>query len=264
MQDIQNIKGDYKFKLKSVGIKNLTYRLNIKSRDGQTVSTVANIMLGVSLENDVRGVNMSRIPISITEYSGDILELNNTKEDVYKLLDIVANKSESDDAEINMEFDYFVKKKAPISEYSGVAAYKCSIHADKNNQDYDYILGVVVPITTLCPCSKAISEYSAHNQRGYVTVKVRYTSNICIEEIIDIVEAISSCEVYPVLKRVDEKFVTEKAYENPRFVEDIVRMTAEKLNDDERISWFSVTSRHQESIHPYDAYASLEVDKRVK
>lgn len=264
MEDIQNLKGNYKFKLKSVGVKNLKYRLNIRSREGQIISTVANIMLGVSLENDVRGVNMSRIPISINEYSGEILEIKDMKTDIYKLLNIVADKSESVDAEMKIDFDYFLKKKAPVSDYSGVAVYKCSIHATKNKDDNDFILGVEVPITTLCPCSKAISEYSAHNQRGYVTVNVRYTSDVCIEEVIDIVEAVSSCEVYPVLKRVDEKFVTEKAYENPRFVEDIVRMTAERLNDDDRISWFSVTSRHQESIHPYDAYASLEVDKREK
>jgi GTP cyclohydrolase I len=169
-----------------------------------------------------------------------------------------------------MEFDYFIKKKAPVSGFEGTMPYKCRFEASLNNilengtSDYDFILTVEVPVTTLCPCSKEISKASAHNQRGYVNVSLRYSEIVWIEDVIEMVEAVSSCELYPILKRVDEKYVTEKAYENPRFVEDMVRMAAERLYEDERVNWFRVSSRHQESIHPHDAYASFEKWKKKK
>jgi GTP cyclohydrolase IB len=267
MKDIQNTKGDYGFKINKVGVTNVIHPILFKSKEGNRVATVGNFSMYVSLEKHLKGINMSRLMILLAELNENNWEIEHLSEDMKVFLEKMLEKMNSRDGYVELSFDFFAKKKAPISEYIGLMPYKCKIEASlhKNSEDeiacYDFILMVEVPITALCPCSKAISQYSAHNQRGYVQVSLRSPELIYIEEVIELVEAESSCEIYPILKRVDEKYVTEKAYENPRFVEDIVRLIAEKLNEDERITWFKVASRHQESIHPHDAAAEIEVEK---
>lgn len=266
MKDVQNTRGDYKFNINRVGVNNLVHPVTIKKRDGQLISTVGKFSIGVSLDRELKGINMSRLPILLSELSEDKW----VSEDLENILELMRDRLESRDAYLDVEFDYFLKRKAPVSDFEGYLPYKCKIETSlnrkndnqgNNEDEFDFILTVEVPVTTLCPCSKEISEFSAHNQRGYVSVSVRYNGFVWIEEIVEMVNSAGSCEVYPILKRVDEKFVTEKAYENPRFAEDIVRMVAEKLYEDERVTWFKVNTRHQESIHAHDAFATIEVQK---
>jgi len=262
--DVQNIKGDYKYKIDKVGITNVFYPITLKNKRGMSVSTVGNLSMSVSLDRDLKGANMSRLPILLSEFGENTWELNDLKEDVKDFMLEMVKKMESKDGYLEMEFEFFLKKKAPISDFQGFMPYKCKINGSLHLEpsiEYDFIISVEVPVTTLCPCSKAISEYSAHNQRGYVQVSLRYIDLIYIEDIIELVESSASCEIYPILKRIDEKYVTEKAYENPRFVEDMVRMVAEKLQKNNKVSWFSISSRHQESIHTHDAFATIEITK---
>ncbi len=264
MKDVQNSIGNFLFKIDNVGIDSFTYPISIKTHDGICFNTIADFSLSVSLEKDIRGINMSRLPIFVSELDKDGWYLDDLKSNLKKL----RSKLESKDAKISVDFDYFIKKKAPLSKYESYMNYKCRFetsiveNVNEASSECDAVLTVEVPITTLCPCSKEISEYSAHNQRGYVSVSVRYNSTIWIEEIIHVVESVASCEIYPILKRVDEKYVTEKAYDNPRFVEDIVRLTAERLFNDNRIIWFNVKSRHMESIHRHNAFAEITYSKK--
>lgn len=156
-----------------------------------------------------------------------------------------------------MEFPYFVRKEAPISKVKSLMDYQVSFIGEITGDETDVIVKVVVPVTSLCPCSKNISDYGAHNQRSHVTVTVRVDSFIWIEDLIDLVEEEASCEIFGLLKRPDEKFVTEKAYDNPKFVEDIVRDIAARLNDDKRINAYTVESENFESIHNHSAYALI-------
>lgn len=265
MKDVQNTKGDFLFNIDSVGVDNFIHPISLKVKEGGCINTIGNFSLSVSLEKDIRGINMSRLPIFVSELNEDEWSSNKLKYIMIKLRD----KLESKDASISVEFDYFIKKRAPVSGYESVMNYSCkietSVHKNEvdNKDKFDTVVTVEVPITTLCPCSKEISDYSAHNQRAYVSVSLRYNKLIWIEEIVEYVESVASCEIYPILKRVDEKYVTEKAYNNPRFVEDIVRLVAEKLFLDDRIIWFSVKSRHMESIHRHNAFAKIEYSKQL-
>ena len=268
MMDIQNTSGDYGFKINKVGVTDIKYPITIKSREDRLITTVGSFSMYVSLDRNLKGTNMSRLPIILSELNDNNWVLKELRQDIKTLLETMLLRMNSDDGYIELLFDFFTKKKAPVSDFIGMMPYKCkikaSLHRNKDEdaeRKYDFVLIVEVPITTLCPCSKAISENSAHSQRGYVQVSLRADNFIFIEEIIEVVEAESSCEVYPILKRIDEKYVTEKAYKNPRFVEDIVRLIAEKLYTDNRVNWFKVSSRHQESIHPHDAMAEIEINK---
>ena len=258
MKDVQNMKGDYKFGINEVGVDNIKYPLRIKSKSGEVISTVGNYSLGVNLEKELKGIHMSRLPQLLAELHAEDWILDDFKADICDILEQMQERMQTNNACLELEFDYFLTKEAPISKQEGLMNYPCQIKASLKEDNYDFFLSVEVPVTSLCPCSKEISEYSAHNQRGYTEVTVSYDNLLRVEELIDIVESVASCEVYSVLKRVDEKEVTERAYENPRFVEDMVRLVAEKLSVEEKIDWFRVSSRHQESIHPHDAYAVLE------
>lgn len=263
MEDIQNKKGDFDFKIDKVGVENIQHPFYIKKKDGNVIETIGNFSMSVSLEKYLKGINMSRLPIILSELYRDEWKVENYKEDTEFVLKKICEKLESKDSYFDIKFKYFLAKSAPVSKFEGLMPYECKIESalNKEKDKFDMILTVEVPITTLCPCSKAISEYSAHNQRGYVVVSVRYNEEIHIEDIISMIEEVGSCELYPILKRIDEKYVTEKAYENPRFVEDIVRLAAKKLYDNNNITWFKISSHHQESIHPHDAYAVIEITK---
>jgi GTP cyclohydrolase I len=258
MKDVQNLKGDYKFGINEVGVENIKYPLRIKSRADELISTVGTYSLGVNLEKELKGIHMSRLPQLLAELDAQDWVLDEFKSDIRSILEQMQERMKTDNACLELEFDYFWAKEAPVSKQEGLMSYSCEIKAALKEDDYEFFLSVEVPVTSLCPCSKEISNYSAHNQRGYTEVTVSYDGLFQVEELIEIVNSVASCEVYSVLKRVDEKEVTEKAYDNPRFVEDMVRLVAEKLTADERINWFRVNCQHQESIHPHDAYAVLE------
>jgi GTP cyclohydrolase I len=160
-------------------------------------------------------------------------------------------------AHMEISFPYFIEKEAPVSKTRGLMEYICTFKGSLNH-GMDLVVGLKVPINTLCPCSKEISKHGAHNQRGQVSLELRFKRFIWIEDIIKVVEECASSEVYSILKRADEKYVTEQAYENPMFVEDVVREVALRLDNDENITWFTVETENFESIHNHSAYAFIE------
>ena len=192
----------------------------------------------------------------------EILHLFRTKVSLESLTNILEDMKKilgAKSSHIEITFPYFIEKQSPRTKSKGLMDYTCSILGSSNGKkDTDIILKVAVPITSVCPCSKEISKYGAHNQRGEVLVSTRFDKFIWIEEIVNLVEAKASCDIFSVLKRQDEKLVTEKAYENPKFVEDIARDVAKQLMDDNNITWFSVSAENFESIHNHSAYAYIE------
>jgi GTP cyclohydrolase I len=198
---------------------------------------------------------MSRF-VEILNQHSDRISLQNFTE----ILEEMKTRLDAESAHMEITFPYFIKKMAPVSGSEGLLEYKCTFKGSLNSGS-DIVTIIHVPISTLCPCSKEISDFGAHNQRGEVTLQIRCKKFIWIEDLIKVVEESASCEVYSVLKREDEKYVTEKAYNNPMFVEDIVRDIAQKLNEDPNITWFSVESENFESIHNHNAYAYIEKRK---
>jgi GTP cyclohydrolase I len=195
---------------------------------------------------------MSRFLEVLNEHRGSI-----GVDRVPEILEAMRERLEAETAHFGVNFSYFMRKEAPITGAPGMMAYECGFEASSGVVN-DFMLSVSVPITTLCPCSKEISTRGAHNQRGNVEVKVRFDGELWIEELVEVVEESASCDLYPILKREDEKFVTEKAFDNPRFVEDIVREVALRLRKDPRITWFEVQVENFESIHAHNAYAFLQ------
>jgi GTP cyclohydrolase I (EC 3.5.4.16) len=256
--DIQSQKDFRNITIDKVGVKNVQYPIIVEDRKNGTQPTVADLDLFVELPHDHRGTHMSRFLEVLNHYHKETF-INNLPSFLAEL----QKELNADAAYIKLNFPYFIKKSAPVSGTESLMSYKCVFEASLR-EEYQLKIGVEVPVTTLCPCSKEISDYGAHSQRSYVLVKVIYDQFIWLEEIIEIIEAAASSEVYALLKRADEKYVTEKAYSNPAFVEDIVREITLSLQKDERISWFKVESENLESIHNHNAYASVEKTIREK
>ena len=219
--------------------------------------TVGTINMYVNLPRYYKGTHMSRFVEILNEHSRRI-SLQNFSE----ILEEMKIRLNAISAHMEITFPYFIKKSAPVTGSEGLMEYKCTFKGSLNKGS-DLITIIHVPISTLCPCSKEISEYGAHNQRGEVRLQVRFKKFIWIEDLIKLVEKSASCDVFSVLKREDEKYVTEQAYKNPMFVEDIVRDIAERLNKDPNITWFAVESENFESIHNHNAYAFIEKHKDV-
>ncbi|MFH1380111.1 MAG: GTP cyclohydrolase FolE2 [bacterium] len=252
--DVQNRRDTRNIEIDRVGIKNIRYPISLLDMNHQHQHTVADINMYVSLPHRYKGTHMSRFVEILSQYSREI-DIRNVGE----ILLIMKEVMRSSEAHLHMQFPYFIDKKAPVSKKSALMDYLCILEAHLNRKNkLDEILGIQVPINALCPCSKEISRYGAHNQRGIVSLKLRMKSFIWIEELIEIVEQSASSRVYALLKRSDEKYVTERAYRNPVFVEDIVRKISVKLLKDKRVSWFRVESENMESIHNHNAYASVE------
>ena len=253
LKDIQNQKDQRGIDIQKVGVNGVEVPLLIdrKNSDSQVVSAKAR--LSVTLPHDYRGTHMSRFIEILSEYSSK----RTLGVDIKGLLQDVKKRLESESAHVKFEFKYFINKKAPVSEIEFPVGYDCSFQGDLTGDNYKFILGVKVPVTTLCPCSKEISKYSAHNQRTMVKVKVSYDEKdmIWIEDLVDKIESCGSCQVYSILKRCDEKFVTESAYENPKFVEDVLRDVICLLEKDEKITFYEVEVEAQESIHNHNAWA---------
>ena len=255
LSDTQN-QIDYRnIPINRVGVKNLKYPIILKDKEHDTQHTIATISMTVDLPKHFKGTHMSRF-VEILQSKERLIHVNS----IYPILDEMISKLKANAAHIEMEFSYFRSKKAPVSKKESLMDYTVKFHAVKHNTDTDFIMTVKVPVTTLCPCSKNISEHGAHNQRGEVTVAVRFTGNLWIEDIISIVEKSASSELFTLLKREDEKYVTEHAYENPVFVEDLVRNVALKLHENKNILWYSVEAENFESIHNHNAYAMIESD----
>lgn len=253
MKDIQNQRDYRNIPIDKVGIKNLRYPITVRDRKDGFQHTVATINMYVDLPHKNRGTHMSRFVemLHILQPEVSLKTFSVTLEQMKKHLNAAS-------AHIEVTFPYFIEKRAPVSESSGLMDYTCSIRGSSDpNGDIDLVSEVIVPISSVCPCSKEISEVGAHNQRGEVRLSTRFKKFIWIEDMIELVEESASCDVYSVLKRVDEKHVTEKGFTNPKFVEDIVRDIAKRLKKDTNITWFSVSAENFESIHNHSAYAHI-------
>lgn len=232
--------------------------MRIQERLGAVQHTIALFNMYVGLPHHFKGTHMSRFV--------EVLHRNEREISVESFRDILAEMTEKLDAQsghIEMNFPYFVMKKAPVSGVESLMDYKASLIGELHNGKTELWLKVVVAATSLCPCSKRISDYGAHNQRSHITIRARVEGHMWLEELIDIAEQEASCEVYGILKRPDEKYVTERAYDNPKFVEDLVRDIAVRLNQEERIRAFVVEAENFESIHNHSAYALIEEDKEA-
>ena len=254
MIDIQNQPDFRKIPIDKVGIKGLKYPVKVLDKTAGLQSTVAQISMYVDLPHQCKGTHMSRFV--------EILHLFRTKVSLESITNILEDMKKilgAQSSHIEIIFPYFIEKQAPQTGSKGLMDYTCSIIGSSNGRKQtDIVLTITVPITSVCPCSKEISEYGAHNQRGEVKVSTRFNKFIWIEDIVEIVETSASCDIFSVLKREDEKFVTEKAYNNPKFVEDIARDVSKILMEDENIIWFSVSAENFESIHNHSAYAYIE------
>ncbi len=253
MIDVQN-QPDYRnIPIDKVGIKNLRYPITVLDRKNRYQHTVANINMYVALPDKYKGTHMSRFV--------EMLNLFRQEVSLKKFAEILKQMKEYLDAEsahIEVTFPYFIEKRAPVSAAPGLMDYTCSIIGTSDpDGKVDLISQVVVPISSVCPCSKEISNGGAHNQRGEVRLGIRFKRFIWMEDVIELVEEAASCEVYSILKRVDEKCVTEKGFENPKFVEDIVRDIAARMMADDNITWFEVSAENFESIHNHSAYAYI-------
>lgn len=257
MKDIQNLKDNRNLDVDKVGIKDIRYPVILSDRNKGKQSTVALINMYVRLPHDFKGTHMSRFVEILSRHSDDINLYS-----VGHILDEMKEKLDSEESFIELGFNYFLKKKAPISCQEAMMDYYCTYVGSAGKEGKDSVLSVRVPVLTLCPCSKEISVRGAHNQRSYVTISVRMKKLIWIEELIEIAESSASSPVYPLLKREDEKYVTEHSYDNPTFVEDVVRNAAVKLMAEDRVVWFEVSSENMESIHNHSAYAVITRDKR--
>ncbi len=257
MIDVQSQYDDRNMPINKVGIKNLRYPITVLDKEKRFQPTVATINMYVDLPHEYKGTHMSRF----------VEMLHDTKPQVSLktfsvLLDQMKKLLNAASAHIEMTFPYFIEKKAPMSGSLGLMDYTCCLKGSSDAQDQvDLILEISVPITSVCPCSKEISDEGAHNQRGEVKLATRFEKFRWIEDMIELVEKAASCDVYSVLKRVDEKYVTERAFRRPRFVEDVVRDIACVLSQDKNIKWFSVSAENFESIHNHSAYASITSDQ---
>ena len=242
-----------------VGIKDIRHPVRVRDRSDGEQHTVATFNMYVYLPHNFKGTHMSRFVQILNKHEKEI-----GVESFKDMLTEMAERLESEMGHIEMRFPYFVNKKAPISGVQSLLDYDVTFIGEISQGTPRMYIKVVVPVTSLCPCSKEISAYGAHNQRSHVTVQVRTQGFIWLEEIIDLVEKEASCELFGLLKRPDEKYVTERAYNNPKFVEDMVRDVAMRLNEDDRIGAYIVESENFESIHNHSAYALIERDKEAE
>lgn len=254
LHDTQSQHDDRQIPIDRVGVKNLRYPVRIRDRDhAEPQSTVALIQLTVDLPHHHKGTHMSRF-VEVLNAQGPVLQVHRMR----PLLEALQQRLNSSAAHLEMEFPYFMEKAAPVTGAKGLLDYTVRLQASLIQRKFDFILTVIVPVTTLCPCSKAISTAGAHNQRGQATLSVRFTRPVWLEDLIQIVESSASCELYSLLKRPDEKHVTERAYANPVFVEDLVRNIALRIEAHPDISWYRVEAENFESIHNHNAYALIE------
>jgi len=256
MIDIQSQMDHRRVEINKVGVKNIEYPITVLDKRNKVQHTVGKVNMYVNLPQHFKGTHMSRFIEILNEYRGTI----NIKA-ISTILDKMKEKLNAESAYMEVEFPYFIEKRAPVSGAKSLMGYTCQFLASLTNGRNSLVVGVRVPVTTLCPCSKEISNKGAHNQRSLVGVKVTFRRFFWLEDLIRMVESSASSAVFSLLKRSDEKFVTEKAYDNPMFVEDVVRNIALRLSSHPNITWFSVESENLESIHNHNAYACVEKER---
>ena len=235
-----------------VGIKDLSYPIQVLDKQNQVQHTVARVNLYVGLPHQFKGTHMSRFVEILNARRGEM-----TIRNMPEILAEIQRRLEADDAHIELSFPYFISKRAPVSGVESLMEYKCAFRASKRGPNLDFLLAVQVPVKSLCPCSKSISDYGAHNQRSHITMAIESRSPVSPESLIRVAEEEASSEIYGLLKRVDEKFITERAYDNPKFVEDLVRDVAARLRDHPAVSSYVVEAENFESIHNHSAYARI-------
>ena len=256
MKDVQSRFDERGIAIQKVGINDVHLPFFIKTKDSSFQSVLAKIKFTVDLPMEYKGTHMSRFLEILSEWSKKPIG----SQEMNQILDEALAKLDAQSAYLKINFKYFIDKIAPISKRQSVLDLDCSFIANKIQGDHmEFTMAINVPFTSLCPCSKEISKYGAHNQRGLMRVKVKFGSDqqsISIEDLAAIMEQQASCPIYPLLKREDEKYVTETAYENPKFVEDILRDLVIALRQIKGVSWFSIECENYESIHNHSAYAS--------
>jgi GTP cyclohydrolase I len=256
LADIQKTKDRRGVAIDQVGVCDLSFPITVLDRANKRQQTAANISMSVSLPHHFKGTHMSRFLEVLCRHQGEV-----TMRTLPAILHDLKKRLESEAAQIEVDFSYFLTRKAPVSGSEAPMDYRCTFIGESTPKIDDFLLRVKVPVTTLCPCSKEISDYGAHNQRGTITLTVRPQRKnglwelIWIEELISIAESSASSPVYPLLKRPDERHVTMQAFDNPVFVEDVVRNAAKFLKKEKRIAWFEIKAVNQESIHNHSAFA---------
>jgi GTP cyclohydrolase I len=258
MPDVQSTPDTRQIPIQRVGVKAVRHPLTVRTQSGDAQPTVGTWNLDVHLPADQKGTHMSRF-VALLEENKAPLEPATFR----TMLAAMLEKLEAEAGRIEVSFPYFVNKTAPVSGVQSLLDYEVTLTGETRNGATRLFLTVLVPVTSLCPCSKKISQYGAHNQRSHVTINAELAGEVAVEDLIRIAEEEASCELWGLLKRPDEKFVTERAYENPKFVEDLVRDVAQRLNADERIVAYVLEAENFESIHNHSAYAVIERDKRV-
>ena len=256
MADVQGFADTRRIAINRVGIKSIRHPVKVLDRSGGVQHTIAVFNMYVGLPHNFKGTHMSRFVEILNRNEREI-----SVENFPSMLREMVRKLEAETGHIEMNFPYFINKSAPVSGVQSLIDYDVSLIGEIHHGEIVSTIKVVVPVTSLCPCSKKISERGAHNQRSHVTVAAQLLEHVWIEEIVQLVESQASCELYGLLKRPDEKYVTERAYDNPKFVEDMVRDIAAKLNQEDRIGAYVVESENFESIHNHSAYALIENDK---
>ena len=253
LPDVQNSQDTRAIAINKVGIKDIRHPVQVKDRTGKIQHTIANFNMYVDLPHEFKGTHMSRFVEILNNHEWEI-----TVDSFKTMLTEMTTRLDADCGHIEMSFQFFINKTAPASGVQSLLDYEVTFIGERKHNKNIINIKAVVPVTSLCPCSKKISERGAHNQRSHVTVNVETEDFIWVEEIIEMVESQASCELYGLLKRPDEKVVTERAYDNPKFVEDMVRDIAHQLNIDKRILAYTVESENFESIHNHSAYALIE------
>ncbi len=256
LPDIQGLADTRRVAIDKVGVSNVRYPVSLRTPAGGRTPASATVDMFVSLPADRKGTHMSRFIEVLGEHAGAMDPIN-----VRAMCSVLRERLDADDAYVRMKFTYFINKFAPVTQKAGLLDYEVELDASSHPGHDQVTLTVAASATSLCPCSKEISAFGAHNQRCRIAASVRFEGDLLIEDLAEILESAASCEVYSVLKRPDEKFVTEEAYKNPKFVEDIIRDLATALERDERITWFRISSENFESIHGHNAYAEITRDK---
>lgn len=253
LHDKQSERDHRELRIDKVGVRGLRFPIQVRDKARAVQNTVATIGMFVDLPKEFKGTHMSRF-IEVLNAHGTIVHVENIPNILYAM----QKKFQAATSHLEMEFPYFMVKTAPVSRMESMMDYVARFEATACQAEIDFVLTVKAMVTTLCPCSKAIAAYGAHNQRGEVTVRIRSRKVVWIEDLIEIIEGSASSELYALLKRQDEKAVTERAYDNPVFVEDLVRNVAVRLNAHADVTWYKVEAENHESIHNHNAYACIE------
>ncbi len=252
MPDVQRDPDSRKIAINQVGIKDLKHPVTIQDRDNALCHTVANAIMTVYLPENIKGTHMSRFVELLNEIEQPI-SIHNYQQ----LLDDMLQRLEAEQGKLSLNFSYFIKKPAPVSAATSYMDYDITMDIERIGGQTKQSVRIVVPVTSLCPCSKKISDYGAHNQRSHATISAEISNDIFLADIINLAEEHASCELYSILKRPDEKYITEKAYDNPKFVEDMIRDIATALNKESRIKRYTLEVENFESIHNHSAYAMI-------